>query len=69
MPKHSKKHKGFIDAVVKISGGHEEAAEDFFLVKKSELHDVFGAEGETGGKCVLWGVDPTTGQPVCLKRA
>jgi hypothetical protein len=69
MPKHSKKHEKFIDAVVEMSGTHKEAAADFVLVKKSEFHDAFGGDEETGGKCVLWGVDPTTGQPVCLKRA
>ena len=69
MPKNSKKHEKFIEAVKEMSGAHEEAAADFFLVKKSELHDVLGADEETGGKCVLWGVDPATGQPVCLKRA
>jgi hypothetical protein len=68
MPKHPKKHKKFIDAIVDLAGEHEAAAADFFLVKKSDLAEVLGpAAGPVGGNCVLWAVNPATGELVCLK--
>jgi len=70
MSKMKHHHAQFVNAVVEAAKAHEKAASDFVLVKKDDLHAVFGEanpEKKAASVCILWGVDPMTGQPVCLQ--
>jgi hypothetical protein len=68
MSGYSHKHKGFLRAVAIVSTEHEDAASEFFIVKKDELQRALPTVAKSEASvCILWGFDPATNQEVCLQ--